>query len=224
MAAHRRWVPRTAARTGALAVMVSFGLLVAGCSWSSLDDSPASEMRPVPTVPPTPAPGEEVAVVPERPTGPVTTEVVGDPRPDPEREATLPPLPEAPVVEACIRLIDFQVAEQLGAAVGGGRATAEPVGDAVCRFTAGAVVAEVHYVPEDVIESDWFRRDAIEPVGDVLADAVGIAAFVAPGSDSDAGYTIAFVSRREGAVIAVRGAPDDRAVAVQLANLVESST
>ena len=75
-----------------------------------------------------------------------------------------------------------------------------------------------------MIESDWFRRDAIEPVGDVLADAVGIAVFVAPGSDSDAGYTIALVSRREGAVIAVRGTPDDRLVAVQLANLVESST
>jgi hypothetical protein len=205
-------------------VVLSFGVLVAGCSWSSLDDSPASGMRPVPTVPPTPAPGEEVAVAPEPQTGPGTTEVVGDPRPDPERATTLPPLPEAPVVEACTRLIDFQVAEQIGAAVGGVPATAESIGDAVCRFTAGAGVAEVHYVSEDVIESDWFRRDGIEPVGDVLADAVGIAAFVAPGSDSDVGYTIAFVSRREGAVIAVSGTPDDRAVAVQLANLVQSST
>jgi len=31
------------------------------------------------------------------------------------------------------------------------------------------------------------------------------------------------VSRREGAVVAVNGTPDDRSVAVQLANIVESS-
>ncbi len=85
-------------------------------------------------------------------------------------------------------------------------------------------MAEVHYLSEDVIGSDWFRRDGIEPVGDVGADAVGIAVFAAPGADSEAGYTIAVVSRREGAVIAVRGTAEDRAVAVQLANIFEAST
>jgi hypothetical protein len=97
------------------------------------------------------------------------------------------------------------------------------VDDGACRFTAGSAVAEIHYVTEDVIESDWFRRDAIEPVGDVAADAVGLSEFLAPGSDAAAGFTIALVSRREGAVIAVRGTSDDRLVAVQLANTVEGS-
>ena len=155
---------------------------------------------------------------------PVTTELVGDPRPDPDSSVTLPPLPEIPAFDACERLGDLQAAEQLAEAVGAASATADAVGDGGCRFTAGSGVAEIHYVSDDVIESDWFRREGIEPVGDVSADAVGIAVFAAPGTDSGAGYTIALVSRREGAVIAVTGTPEDRLVAVQLANLVESST
>ncbi len=205
------------------AVVVAFTVL-AGCSWSRLDESSSGEMRPVPTVPPTLAPGEEVAVAPENPPESVTTELVGDPRPDPDSDVNLPPLPEALPFDACIRLGEYQVAEQFGAAAGAGVASAELIDDGACRFTAGSGVAEIHYVSEDVIESDWFRRDAIEPVGDVAADAVGIAEFLAPGSDSGTGYTIALVSRREGAVIAVRGTSEDRLVAVQLANVVESST
>ncbi len=203
---------------------MSLGVLVAGCSWSRLDESSTGEMRPVPTVPPTLAPGEEVAVAPDNSTEPITTDVVGDPRPDPDNPATLPPLPESLPFDACARLGENQVTEQFGAASGGGVASAELIGDSACRFTAGSAVAEIHYVSEDVIESDWFRRDAIEPVGEVSSDAVGIAEFLAPGSDSGAGYTIAQVSRREGAVIAVRGTPEDRLVAVQLANLVVAST
>jgi len=149
--------------------------------------------------------------------------VVGDPRPDPDIEVELPPLPDVADFDACVRLGDFQVAEQFAAATGVAGATAEPLDDRGCRFTAGSGVAEIHYLSEDVIAADWFRRDGIEPVGDVAADAVGIAAFVAPGSDSDSGYTIALVSRREGAVIAARGTPDDRLIAAQLANIVESS-
>jgi hypothetical protein len=215
---------RRTARIGArvAAVVVSFGVL-AGCSWSRLDESSSGEMRPVPTVPSTLAPGDEVAVAPENP-GSVTTEVVGDPRPDPDSGATLPPLPEALPFDACVRLAEYQVAEQFGAAAGVGVASAELIDDGACRFTAGSGVAEIHYVSEDVIESDWFRRDAIEPVGDVTSDAVGIAEFLAPGSESGTGYTIALVSRREGAVIAVRGTSEDRLIAVQLANVVESST
>lgn len=181
-------------------------------------------MRPVPTVPATLAPGLEGTVAPEIPVGSVTTEVVGDPRPDPDSDVELPPLPEALPFDACVRLGEYQVAEQFGAAAGAGVAAAELIDDGVCRFSAGSGVAEIHYVSEDAIESDWFRRDSIEPVGDVTADAVGIAQFLAPGSDSGAGYTIALVSRREGAVIAVRGTSQDRSVAVQLANVVESST
>jgi hypothetical protein len=222
MAAHRRRTPRSA--TGALAVTLLLGALVAGCSWSSLEESSSAEMRPVPTVPPTSAPGEEIVVAPEVSSEPVTTDVVGDPRPDPDSDVTLPPLPDVPVVDPCTRLVDVQVAEQLGAALGTGVATVEPIGDTVCRFTAGAGVAEVHFLPETVIESEWFRRNGIEPLGDVTADSIGIAEFAAPGSDVGAGYTIALVSRRQGAVVAVRGTPDDRGVAVQLANTVESST
>ena len=216
---------RRSARIGAqvAAGVVAFTVL-AGCSWSRLDESSSGEMRPVPTIPPTLAPGEEVAVAPENPSESVPAEEVGDPRPDPDSPAALPPLPEAPPFDACVRLGEYQVAEQFGAAADTGVATAELIDDGACRFTAGASVAEIHYVTEDVIESDWFGRDAIEPVGDVSADAVGIAEFLAPGSDSGTGYTIALVSRREGAVIAVRGTSDDRLVAVQLANVVESST
>jgi hypothetical protein len=221
MVEDRGRTPRIGA--GAAAIVMTLGVL-AGCSWSRLDESSSAEMRPVPTIPPTLAPGEEIAVAPENPTEPVTTELVGDPRPDPDSDVALPPLPEALPFDACVRLSEYQVAEQFGAAAGVGVASAEPVADGACRFTAGSGVAEIHYLSEGVIESDWFRRDAIEPVGDVGADAVGIAEYLAPGSDSGAGYTIALVSRREGAVIAVRGTSEDRLVAVQLANVVESST
>jgi hypothetical protein len=47
--------------------------------------------------------------------------------------------------------------------------------------------------------------------------------FVVPGGASEAGYTIALVSRRQGAVVAVRGAGEDRAVAVELANTVSAT-
>jgi hypothetical protein len=221
MAEHRRQVPRAA---GLLAIVVSTAVLAGGCSWSRPEDRATGEMRPVPTVPPTAAPGEELAVTAPNPTGPITTDVIGDPRPDPDNPAPLPPLPEIPAFDACERLGEYGAAEQFGAAVGGAPVTTETVGERGCRFVAGAGVAEIHYLSEDVIDDDWFRRDAIEPVGDVSADAVGIAEFAAPGADSEAGYTIALVSRREGAVVAVRGTPEDRAAAVALANIVEAST
>jgi hypothetical protein len=213
------------ARTvGLLAAVVATAVMAVGCSWSSLEDTPAGEMRPVPTIPPTPAPGEEIAAAAPDPTGPVTTELIGDPRPDPDSDATLPPLPERPPFDACERLAEYGAAEQFSDTVGSTPATVESVGEGGCRFAAGSGMAEIHYVSEDIIESDWFRRDGIEPVGDVGADAVGIAAFIAPGTDTEAGYTIALVSRREGAVIAVGGTTDDRIVAVALANVVEAST
>jgi hypothetical protein len=227
MATPRRRNLRTSARGGVLAaVIMSMAIGAAGCSWSRLDESSSSDMRPVPTIPPTVAPGEEIAsgsTIAIAPTGPITTEVIGDPRPDPDSEVTLPPLPDTPAIDACTRLADVQAVDALGAALGG-VATAESLGDDGCRFTSGPAVAEVHFASEDTIEADWFRREAIEPVGDVTADAVGVVGFAAPGSSDEVGYTIALVSRRQGVVVAVRGTADDRSVAAQLANLVESTT
>ncbi len=211
--------------------MLGVGLLVvvaAGCGWFRSDDvssksatTLADEMRPVPTVP---IVGDTVVDEAE---APPVTELVGDPQPDPDSRDTLPPLPDAPVVNACDRLDELATADAIGTAIGS-PVEVEAIWDQACRFTArsgGAdVVAEVHYVPEAAVESDWFRRDAIEPVGAVTADAVGIAEFVPPGSDPADGYTIALISRRQGAVVAVRGTGDDRALAEQLAMIVDGST
>jgi hypothetical protein len=204
-------------------------VVAAGCGWFRSDDvssksatTLADEMRPVPTVP---AEGDTVAD--NGAEAPPVTELVGDPQPDPDSRDTLPPLPDAPVVNACDRLDELATADAIGTAIGS-RVEVEAIWDQACRFTArsgGAdIVAEVHYVPEAAVESDWFRRDAIEPVGAVTGDAVGIAEFVPPGSDPADGYTIALISRRQGAVVAVRGTGDDRALAEQLAMIVDGST
>jgi hypothetical protein len=199
-------------------------VVAAGCGWFRSDDvssksatTLADEMRPVPTVP---IVGDTAVDEAE---APPVTELVGDPQPDPDSRDTLPPLPDAPVVNACDRLDELATADAIGTAIGS-PVEVEAIWDQACRFTAGDAVAEVHYVPEAAVESDWFRRDAIEPVGAVTADAVGIAEFVPPGSDPADGYTIALISRRQGAVVAVRGTGDDRALAEQLAMIVDGST
>jgi hypothetical protein len=174
-------------------------------------------MRPVPTL----ASGDATAVGEDAP-APSVTELVGDPQPDPDSPDTLPPLPDQPVINACKRLNDLATADVIGTALGA-RVAVESIWDEACRFTAGGAVAEVHYLPEATVEADWFRRDAIEPVGAVTGDAVGVAEFVPPGSEPAAGYTIALISRRQGAVIAVKGTDDDRALAEQLASIVDSS-
>lgn len=207
----------------------------AGCGWFRSDEvtsksttTLADQMRPVPTVA---ADGGTVAD--NGADVPPVTELVGDPQPNPDSRDTLPPLPDAPVVNACDRLDELGTADVIGAAIGS-RVEVESIWDQACRFTAdgtdpdgdpaGDVVAEVHYVPESAVDSDWFRRDAIEPVGAVTADAVGVAVFAPPGSDPADGYTIALISRRQGAVVAVRGTGDDRALAEQLAMIVDGST
>jgi hypothetical protein len=204
-------------------------VVAAGCGWFRSDDvssesatTLADGMRPVPTVP---VAGDTVV---DDAGAPPVTELVGDPQPDPDSGDTLPPLPDAPVVNACDRLDELATADVIGTAIGS-RVEVEPIWDQACRFTAaagsgGVVVVEVHYVPEAAVESDWFRRDAIEPVGAVTADAVGVAEFAPPGSDPADGYTIALISRRQGAVVAVRGTGDDRALAEQLAMIVDGST
>lgn len=217
-------------RIAAAALVAPLALAVSGCGWLRSDETSfvvttttvADQMRPVPTIPaeggaaPVAAPVGEVMEPP-------STELVGDPQPDPESRDTLPALPGAPVVDACVRLGELATADAIGAAVGV-QVAVESIGDQACRFASGAVTAEVHYLPEGVIESDWFRRAGIQPVGAVTGDAVGLARFQPPGSASRAGYTIAMVSRREGAVIAVRGSADDRMLAEQVATIVDSST
>ena len=190
-------------------------------------------MRPVPTVavsdPSGAASGPVGAatttilpVTDEEALAPPVTELIGDPQPDPDSPVTLPPLPAQPVIDACDRLNELATADTIGASVGE-RVVVESIADDACRFTAGDAVAEVHYVSEATVESDWFERSGIQPVGAVTGDAVGVAGFVPPGSESAGGYTIALVSRRHGAIIAVRGTADDRVLAEELASIVDGS-
>jgi hypothetical protein len=191
---------------------------VSGSSQITVATSVAGEMRSVPTVP------ETSGSVPADPatadSTPPSTELIGDPQPDPDSRDTLPPLPPlppgTPVDTACDRLAEGRLVEIVEAAAGA-RATTTPVGDEVCRFAAGPIVAEVHFVTEAAVESDWFRRDGIEPVGRVGGDAVGLAVFVPPGASGSEGYTIALVSRREGIVTAARGVSGSRLLAEDLA-------
>ena len=208
-----------------------------GCGWfggdASVSSTASDGMRPVPTVATTAIPGAAsgsagaatttiLPVTDEEALAPPVTELIGDPQPDPDSPVTLPPLPEQPAIDACLRLSELATADTIGASVG------EPVGvesisDDACRFTAGDVVAEVHYVSESTVESDWFERSGIQPVGAVTGDAVGVVEFVPPGSESANGYTIALVSRRQGAIVAVRGTADDRVLAEELASIVDGS-
>lgn len=212
---------------GALVVVASGCALFGSDDVSSRSASDLTDvMRPVPTVPsPTSDVGGDAAessADPDAALIPTETDDLTDPRPDPDAPNLLPPLPESPVVDACVRMADLAAAEAIAAAVGA-PAVVESVDENICRFTAGSALVEVHFVTEATVESDWFRRERIEPVGVVSGDAVGIAEFLAPGSDPVAGYTIALLSRRQGAVIAVAGSPDDRAIAEQLAVLVDGA-
>ena len=198
----------------------------------------ASESRPVPTVPPPTIAGQSGAtlpgvvnasptIVPEPPPPadpgspattqpPPTTELVGDPQPNPN--TTLPPPP--PTVEApdptCDLLVPFDVSG-IVAEAGGSATTTEPVSVSVCRFTSGSIVAEVHFVEESMVIEDWYTRSGIEPVGEVSGDAVGFGSFDPPGGSTTEGYTIALVGGRQGVIVAVRGTGDARFVAGQVA-------
>ena len=208
-----------------------------GCGWFGGDGSVSSTasdgMRPVPTVATTAIPGAAsgsagaatttiLPVTDEEALAPPVTELIGDPQPDPDSPVTLPPLPEQPAIDACLRLSELATADTIGASVGE-PVRVESISDDACRFTAGDVVAEVHYVSESTVESDWFERSGIQPVGAVTGDAVGVVEFVPPGSESANGYTIALVSRRQGAIVAVRGTADDRVLAEELASIVDGS-
>ena len=104
---------------------------------------------------------------------------------------------QAQTAEACVRLADYAAADLVGVAAGTPAVT-ESIWDGACRMTAGSVVAEVHYVPEATVLDDWYRREGIEPVGEIGGDAVGLNGFLAPGSEPAEGYTIALVNRAPG--------------------------
>jgi hypothetical protein len=213
--------------------VVACAAALTSCSWHRLEDSGVAstttisdEMRSVPTVPGPGSAGDAAAaaLAPDAELGaPPTTALIGDPKPNVDSQVMQPPLPESPVVDGCTRLSEVAAVDAVAAGAGS-LAMAEPIGEAACRFSAGAVVAEVYYLSESTVSSEWYRRDGIDPVGEIGGDAVGIASFLTPGAVSGDGFTIAMISRREGAVIAVRGAAANRELAVQLALLVGATT
>lgn len=192
--------------------------------------------RPVPTVPPSTIEGQSgaepgvvevsptiapVPVDPNEPTTsvlPPTTELVGDPQPEPGVTAPPPPPPTTTPgdPDACAQLAAFDLVGSIVSA-GGPATTAEPVTDEVCRYTSGAFVTEVHFMSVAEVRDDWFARSGIEPVGEVSGDAVGFSSFIPPGSSGGDGYTIAVEGGARGVVIAVGGSDDARFVAAQVA-------
>lgn len=233
-----------------LAVIVASTVVVvacAGCSWKRLDDAdPAvasGEMRPVPTVTAMPAPsstapgegggagasgalGDPAGDEPQSDDGPLPEQVIGDLPPDPDDPEPRPGLPDGPTPDACTRLGDVAAADAFSRSgqVRAATVATELLGQQGCRLTAGGVVAEVHYIAEEAVFGDWFGREGIDTVGEVGPDAVGLAVWTPPGGTTRAGFTIAMVSRRQGAVVAVSGATDDRSLAVQVALAVAATT
>jgi hypothetical protein len=229
---------RNRTAVGVIVVMIMAG--VVGCSWIGGDSQgeapePTLEggMRTVPTVPTSASvdtPGaevtngaEEAAAIDPADTGVPTTVYVGDVAGGDSE--TLPPPETIPgqTPQACVRLADYAAADLVGVA-GGAPAATESIWDGACRMTAGAVVAEVHYVPEATVLDDWYRREGIEPVGEIGGDAVGLDGFLAPGSDPTDGFTIALVNARQGVVVAVSGSDVPRDLAVALATAAGQST
>ncbi len=227
-------------RTAVGVIVVALVVGAVGCSWIGGDSEgeapqPTLEggMRTVPTVPPSvpidsvvgesSTPGEEGAAGESADTTTPTTVYVGDVAGG-DSEA-LPPPETIPgqTPEACVRLADYAVADLVGVA-GGTTAITESIWDGACRMTAGPVVAEVHYVSESTVLDDWYRREGIEPVGEIGGDAVGLDGFLAPGSDPTDGFTIALVNARQGVIVAVRGPDVPRDLAVALATAAGQST
>lgn len=198
----------------------------------------ALESRPVPTVPPSTIQGQVGTTVPgvvnASPTivppppdpvdpdapassqAPPSTELVGDPQPNPDTTSPPPPPTAEPPPSACDRLDEFGMVDVVSDATGV-TASAEFVSDTVCRYTAGSVVAEVHFVARSTVTDDWYKRSGVEPVGEVGGDAVGFGSFMAPGASLDVGYTIALAGGSQGVIVAVRGTGDGRLVAGQIA-------
>ena len=208
---------------------------------STIEVAPSSTslMREVPTVPsstllgqsepeadgvivaaPTiaPAPPPEAGADPDVATAPPSTEIIGDPQPSPE--VTSPPLPTLPPdapgpPPPCERLAAFDAAGEVEAETGAA-ASSTDIDPEGCRISSGAVTVEVFFVERSTVESDWFQRQGIEPVGQVSGDAVGFSTFSTPDGRSGDGYTIAVTGGRDGVVVAVSG-PDAGLVAAAVA-------
>lgn len=150
---------------------------------------------------------------------PPSTDLIGDPQPDPE--ATRPPPPSTapgapPPPAACVRLAAFGVEEVVEDRTGQSTIS-EIVSNEVCRIRSGDVLVEVHFVTVDEVLDDWVRRDGVEPVGQVGPDAVGLNGFMTPSGDSGAGYTVATLGNAQGVVVAASASIDAPVYAADVA-------
>lgn len=227
-------------RTSALVIASLF--VVASCSGSddaadpseestttSPADSPSttSEMRPVPTVPPSTIEGQAVdddagdGVVEVAPTvapppvtvdpdaapgetvAPPSTDLVGDPQPSPETTAPPPPETVAPPPPACDRLDAVGVPAEIEGfiqPIDTVEAFVDPDG---CRYVAGEFVVEIWFVPLDEVRNDWFERVGVEPVAEAGGEAVGLDGSRGPDGSSGAGYTVAVAGGGQGVIVSV---------------------
>ena len=225
-----------------MSIVLLGAVLVASCTddgeesaASTTVDRPAapattSEMRPVPTVPPSTIDGQEPGDVlddgvvevaptiapapaglpPEEPevVAPPTTEFVGDPQPSPDTTAPPPPETVAPPPPACERLAAAGVPEELAGWIQPVD-TSTPISDVDgCRYETGNVVTEVWFVPLNEVREDWFRREGIEPVTFVGGDAVGLDGFRSAGGSTGPGYTVATVGGAQGVIVSVGDTAD----------------
>lgn len=169
--------------------------------------------------PPAPPP-----VDPDQPAttpAPPTTELVGDPQPSPDTTQPPPPPTVAPPPDPCDRLADFGVEAVVVDAAGTAVATTSD--DVSCRYEGNGVVVEVYFVPVQDVRDDWYRRDGIEPVGEVGGDAVGLQGFITPDGPGGDGYTIAIAGGRDGLIVATMAPADARIVGAAVAVLANQA-
>lgn len=191
----------------------------AGSSPGSSTTDPAAPTTVGPVVP-TAGGGEVSPTTSDGSQPPPTTALVGDPAPNPS--TTAPPQPSTipPAEDACDRLDAAGVTDLVADIVSdatGATPTVEPDGSDICRYRAAPTLVEIHFVAQATVIDDWFRREGVEPVGEVGGNAVGLPSFVPPGSDQGAGYTIAVVGDGRGTIVAVTGIADERGVAAEIA-------
>lgn len=205
----------------------------------SASSTTAPPMRPVPTLTPDGEPeaselvdadGDGVVssptLVPDpnapatpADTAPPSTELVGDPQPEPAATTPTPPVTVAPPPPACDRLAALGVDDELAGVVAPVD-SAEPVlDDTGCRYRAGGVIVDVWFVPLGDLDDDWYGRPGIEPVADAGGAAVGLVGFEGHDGTTGAGYTVATTGRTEGVIVSVGDTAAARTAAGSIASL-----